>query len=235
MTTHGDGAIRPRRRRRGDPHICPHCTRVFKRSEHLGRHVRTHTKEKPFVCTCGAAFARRDLLTRHQRISLHTGEAQNPRPSPTPDVVTATTDSSLELDNASSWAEQQQLPADPQAYLDPDAQQDLMVTQETFDQCQTLDYNFDQFWEFAGFLDGIGLPAEWSPYFHGPDAHETTSGEAPKGNPPLVELVSAPPSTLGCLQCLQVTEPRIHISIKIPELMKRPLLCSRSPMNNELA
>lgn len=160
------------------------------------------TKEKPFVCTCGAAFARRDLLTRHQRISLHTGEAENPRPSPTPDVVTATTDSSLELDNASSWAEQQQLPADPQAYLDPDAQQDLMVTQETFDQCrqpipqtglehsyllgtgQTLDYNFDQFWEFAGFLDGIGLPAEWSPYFHGPDAHETTSGEAPKGNPP---------------------------------------------------
>ncbi|RSL77015.1 hypothetical protein BHE90_012047 [Fusarium euwallaceae] len=184
MTTHGDGAIRPRRRRRGDPHICPHCTRVFKRSEHLGRHVRTHTKEKPFVCTCGAAFARRDLLTRHQRISLHTGEAENPRPSPTADVVTTTTDSSLELDNASTWAEQQQLPDDPQAYLDPDTQQDLMVTQQTFEQCQTLDYNFDQFWEFAGFLDGIGLPAEWSPYFHGPDAHETASGEVPKGNPP---------------------------------------------------
>ncbi|EEU48323.1 uncharacterized protein NECHADRAFT_90580 [Fusarium vanettenii 77-13-4] len=170
MTTHGGDAIRPRRRRRGDPHICPHCTRVFKRSEHLGRHVRTHTKEKPFVCTCGAAFARRDLLTRHQRISLHTGEAENPLPSPTPDV----------------------LPADPQAYLDPDAQQDLTVTQETFDQCRSLNsqthwnslIDCGQFWEFAGFLDGIGLPAEWSPYFHGPDGHETTSGEASKGNPP---------------------------------------------------
>ncbi|KAJ3545583.1 hypothetical protein NM208_g2446 [Fusarium decemcellulare] len=182
MTTHGDDAIRPRRRRRGAPHICPHCTRVFKRSEHLGRHVRTHTKEKPFVCTCGAAFTRRDLLTRHQRISLHTGEAENPRPSPTPDLVTTATDSTLELDNASSWAEQQQLPADPQAYLGTDAQQDLMVTQQTFD--QSIDYNFDQFWEFADFLDGIGLPAEWSPYFHGPDAHEVTAGEASKGNPP---------------------------------------------------
>ncbi|KAF4986481.1 hypothetical protein FDECE_15935, partial [Fusarium decemcellulare] len=182
MTTHGDDAIRPRRRRRGAPHICPHCTRVFKRSEHLGRHVRTHTKEKPFVCTCGAAFTRRDLLTRHQRISLHTGEAENPRPSPTTDLVTTATDSTLELDNASSWAEQQPLPADPQAYLDADAQQDLMVTQQTFD--QSIDYNFDQFWEFADFLDGIGLPAEWSPYFHGPDAHEATASEASKGNPP---------------------------------------------------
>ncbi|KAM6532578.1 hypothetical protein FSOLCH5_002002 [Fusarium solani] len=57
----------------------------------------------------------------------------------------------------------------------------------------------------------------------------------PRAIPPPVELVSAPPSTLGYLQCLQVTELRIHISIKIPELMKRPLLCSRLLMNNELA
>lgn len=28
---------------------------------------------------------------------------------------------------------------------------------------------FDHFREFANFLDGVGLPAEWSPYFHGPD------------------------------------------------------------------
>ena len=27
------------------------------------------TKEKPFICFCGAAFARRDLLKRHTRIS----------------------------------------------------------------------------------------------------------------------------------------------------------------------
>lgn len=28
---------------------------------------------------------------------------------------------------------------------------------------------FDHFREFANFLDGVGLPAEWSPYFHGPE------------------------------------------------------------------
>lgn len=29
------------------------------------------TKEKPFSCQCGASFGRRDLLTRHQRVSGH--------------------------------------------------------------------------------------------------------------------------------------------------------------------
>lgn len=32
------------------------------------------TKEKPYVCDCGAAFARRDLLHRHERLT-HTGAA----------------------------------------------------------------------------------------------------------------------------------------------------------------
>ncbi|KAI4856339.1 amidase signature enzyme [Aureobasidium sp. EXF-8846] len=66
--------------------LCPHCGRTFKRTEHLSRHVRTRestnkpqimmpartdTKEKPFSCNCGASFGRRDLLTRHQRVSGH--------------------------------------------------------------------------------------------------------------------------------------------------------------------
>ena len=34
------------------------------------------TKEKPFVCICGDAFPRRDLLTRHQRISSHEGSLE---------------------------------------------------------------------------------------------------------------------------------------------------------------
>ncbi|KAJ5708861.1 hypothetical protein N7493_010195 [Penicillium malachiteum] len=49
--------------------ICPHCGRGFRRTEHLERHVRTHTKEKPFICFCGAAFTRRDLLKRHNRLA----------------------------------------------------------------------------------------------------------------------------------------------------------------------
>lgn len=36
------------------------------------------TKEKPFICQCGAAFTRRDLLTRHQRIALHQDAPESP-------------------------------------------------------------------------------------------------------------------------------------------------------------
>ncbi|KAL2029127.1 hypothetical protein VTO58DRAFT_110157 [Aureobasidium pullulans] len=57
--------------RGGNARLCPHCGRTFKRTEHLARHVRTHTKEKPFPCECGAAFGRRDLLTRHRRVNHH--------------------------------------------------------------------------------------------------------------------------------------------------------------------
>ncbi|KAL6692408.1 fungal-specific transcription factor domain-containing protein [Trichoderma pleuroticola] len=49
--------------------LCVYCTRSFKRAEHLQRHIRTHTKDKPYICQCGTAFARRDLLTRHERLS----------------------------------------------------------------------------------------------------------------------------------------------------------------------
>lgn len=38
-----------------------------------GRFGRPDTKEKPFVCFCGAAFTRRDLLKRHTRISHQEG------------------------------------------------------------------------------------------------------------------------------------------------------------------
>jgi hypothetical protein len=35
----------------------------------------TDTREKPYLCRCGAAFTRRDLLTRHWRITQHAGSA----------------------------------------------------------------------------------------------------------------------------------------------------------------
>ncbi|KAJ9491856.1 hypothetical protein VN97_g1398 [Penicillium thymicola] len=48
---------------------CRFCQKQFKRQEHLRRHERTHTLEKPFVCECGERFARQDMLTRHLRLS----------------------------------------------------------------------------------------------------------------------------------------------------------------------
>ncbi|KAF2404708.1 STE-domain-containing protein [Trichodelitschia bisporula] len=51
-------------------HSCPipTCGRLFKRLEHLKRHVRTHTQERPYVCQlCSKAFSRSDNLAQHKR------------------------------------------------------------------------------------------------------------------------------------------------------------------------
>ncbi|KAJ3797896.1 hypothetical protein GGU11DRAFT_40478 [Lentinula aff. detonsa] len=54
-------------------YACPllSCGRLFKRMEHLKRHLRTHTMERPFVCTkkgCGKRFSRSDNLSQHLRV-----------------------------------------------------------------------------------------------------------------------------------------------------------------------
>ncbi|RKP00942.1 hypothetical protein CXG81DRAFT_5603, partial [Caulochytrium protostelioides] len=48
---------------------CQGCPRRFRRSEHLGRHVRTHDLVKPFPCPiCLRSFARADALKRHAKV-----------------------------------------------------------------------------------------------------------------------------------------------------------------------
>jgi uncharacterized Zn-finger protein len=54
----------------GKVHVCQvsRCQRKFKRLEHLKRHMRTHTLERPFTCSmpgCNKSFSRSDNLSQH--------------------------------------------------------------------------------------------------------------------------------------------------------------------------
>lgn len=50
------------------------CGRMFKRMEHLKRHMRIHTMERPFACTaCDKKFARKDNLNQHLRTHQRDG------------------------------------------------------------------------------------------------------------------------------------------------------------------
>ncbi|KAF9208734.1 hypothetical protein BGZ59_010478 [Podila verticillata] len=59
------------------------CGKLFKRSEHLKRHVRSvHTLEKPFLCPyqgCPKRFSRSDNLNQHIRIHRHDKD-KGPKP-----------------------------------------------------------------------------------------------------------------------------------------------------------
>ncbi|PWN20042.1 hypothetical protein BCV69DRAFT_217230 [Microstroma glucosiphilum] len=51
------------------------CNMTFTRSEHLARHIRKHTGERPFGCHCGKAFSRLDNLRQHAQ-TVHSDESE---------------------------------------------------------------------------------------------------------------------------------------------------------------
>ncbi|QQK43458.1 Hydrogen peroxide stress regulator [Penicillium digitatum] len=173
--------------------ICIHCGRSFRRTEHLERHIRTHTKEKPFICFCGAAFTRRDLLKRHTRIAHQDGLT-----SPTPPEPTTKADLqahhpvsiSLQYDTptrpvpvetlAGSSVVQQWAGAQNVPYLDPNHNTGMLpaatggapntaIDRHTGDYRpigQPMPYlpeDPNHIQEFTHFLDSVGLPGEWVP------------------------------------------------------------------------
>ncbi|KAI9570716.1 hypothetical protein HD554DRAFT_2017943 [Boletus coccyginus] len=55
------------------------CRMVFSRSEHLARHVRKHTGERPFTCHCSKQFSRLDNLRQHAQTVHSDKQEQNER------------------------------------------------------------------------------------------------------------------------------------------------------------
>ncbi|KAF7547093.1 hypothetical protein G7046_g9111 [Stylonectria norvegica] len=77
---------------------CTRCQRRFARLEHLQRHGRTHTQERPFSCTqlCVKTlliiivlFTNSDLLTRHKRLSHKRTGTSLPQQTPTDGVTSS--------------------------------------------------------------------------------------------------------------------------------------------------
>lgn len=70
------GDAPPSKKKKGQRFFCtdfPPCNLSFTRSEHLARHIRKHTGERPFQCHCSRRFSRLDNLRQHAQ-TVHVNE-----------------------------------------------------------------------------------------------------------------------------------------------------------------
>ncbi|AGO10541.1 AaceriABR089Cp [[Ashbya] aceris (nom. inval.)] len=65
------------------PFKCQECTKAFRRSEHLKRHIRSvHSSDRPFPCTyCDKKFSRSDNLSQHLKTHRKHGDIKDTPPT----------------------------------------------------------------------------------------------------------------------------------------------------------
>ncbi|KAJ1864910.1 hypothetical protein LPJ73_000160 [Coemansia sp. RSA 2703] len=92
-------------------YVCEYagCTKQFKRHEHLKRHFRVHTGERPYKCPapdCSKVFARMDNLNQHIRTHVNRKTANRQLANPVVDNVTQlrSTAQSESIPSAASFA-----------------------------------------------------------------------------------------------------------------------------------
>ncbi|CAO3648591.1 unnamed protein product [Mucor fragilis] len=74
------------------------CNMVFTRSEHLARHTRKHTGEKPYLCVvpgCTRRFSRFDNMMQHTQ----THKSRSKSPAPTSSAANTNTNTSTDATN----------------------------------------------------------------------------------------------------------------------------------------
>ncbi|KAI1394763.1 hypothetical protein F4819DRAFT_501575 [Hypoxylon fuscum] len=74
-SVNGDGT-KSNKKKKSQRFYCtdyPPCNLSFTRSEHLARHIRKHTGERPFQCHCSRRFSRLDNLRQHAQ-TVHVNE-----------------------------------------------------------------------------------------------------------------------------------------------------------------
>jgi hypothetical protein len=126
------------------------------------------TREKPFSCQCGAAFTRRDLLTRHWRIANHGADNDsNVQHQETASVHDGSPDA---LDVANGGVDNailslQDLHGRPEIPAASFNGAQAQIVNQDLQQEPYQDEGFEDFRDFVNFIDGVGLSAQWTPEY----------------------------------------------------------------------
>ncbi|KAM5353420.1 hypothetical protein ACJ41O_000070 [Fusarium nematophilum] len=109
--------------------VCSYCDRTFHKTEHLLRHERSHTGEKPFHCLkCGRRYARSDVLLRHVKF-FHSQDASSQGEQSTSDNTTRPDGDGLQdciqVESAGNSTREAASQADPEPVTEPAAARNM--------------------------------------------------------------------------------------------------------------